>query len=117
MEPILKRRNTTEDDITAKVLRRFEATEDARLQQIMISLVRHIHAFVRDVELTEAEWFKAIEFLTETGQMCSDKRQGFILLSDTLGISMVVDLINHRKTDGGTEATGLGPLHRPGAPD
>ena len=60
-----------------------------------ISLVRHLHAFVKDVELTEAEWFKAIEFLTATGHMCTGHRQEFILLSDTLGVSMVVDLLNH----------------------
>jgi hydroxyquinol 1,2-dioxygenase len=106
---------TTEDDITAEVLRRFEGTEDPRLRQIMSSLVRNLHAFVKDVQLTEAEWYKAIEFLTATGHMCSDKRQEFILLSDTLGVSMVVDLINHRKPEGATESTVLGPFHREGS--
>jgi len=83
----------------------------------MISLVRHLHAFVKDVGLTEAEWFKAIQFLAETGHMCDDKRQEFILLSDTLGVSMVVDLINHRKREGATESTVFGPFHRDGAPE
>jgi protocatechuate 3,4-dioxygenase beta subunit len=103
--------------MTEEVLRRFEATSDPRLRRIMTSLVRHLHAFVKDVELTEAEWFQAIRFLTETGQMCSDKRQEFILLSDTLGVSMVVDQINHRKPDGATESTVFGPFYRDGAPD
>ncbi len=83
----------------------------------MLGLVRHLHAFVKEVELTEAEWFQAIEILTEAGRMCSDKRQEFILFSDTLGVSMVVDLINHRKPDGATESTVFGPFHRLGAPE
>jgi len=112
----MKARATTEDDITAEVLRRFDATEDARLRHIMQSLVRHLHAFVKDVELTEAEWMTAIRLLTEAGHMCDDKRQEFILLSDTLGVSMVVDLINHRKPEGATESTVFGPFHRDGAP-
>jgi catechol 1,2-dioxygenase len=110
-------RNKTEDDITAEVLARFGATQDPRLRQIMLSLVKHLHAFVKDVELTEAEWFQAIEILTEAGRMCSDRRQEFILFSDTLGVSMVVDLISHRKPDGATESTVFGPFHRLGAPE
>jgi catechol 1,2-dioxygenase len=113
----VKRRSTTEDDITAEVLRRVEGTPDPRLRQIMSSLVRHLHAFVKDVELTEAEWFAGIQFLTATGQKCTDIRQEFILLSDTLGVSMVVDLINHRKPEGATESTVFGPFHRDGAPE
>jgi hydroxyquinol 1,2-dioxygenase len=112
-----KSRLTTEDDITAEVLRRFQASKDPRLREIMTSLVRHLHRFVREVSLTEQEWFQAIEFLTEAGRMCSDKRQEFILLSDTLGVSMVVDLISHRKPDGATESTVFGPFHREGAPE
>src|SRR5690349_7600113 len=110
-------RNTTEDDITAEALERFSQTPDPRLRQIMLGLVRHLHAFVKEVELTEAEWFQAIEILTEAGRMCSDKRQEFILFSDSLGVSMVVDLINHRKPDGATESTVFGPFHRLGAPE
>jgi hydroxyquinol 1,2-dioxygenase len=117
MATVIRPRNTTEDDITAEVLRRYEGTENARLRQIMISLVVHLHAFLKDVQLTEAEWFKAIEFLTETGHMCGDTRQEFILLSDTLGVSMVVDLISNRKPDGATESTVFGPFHRMGAPE
>ena len=83
----------------------------------MLGLVKHLHAFVKEVELTEAEWFQAIEILTEAGRMCSDKRQEFILFSDTLGVSMVIDLISHRKPDGATESTVFGPFHRLGAPE
>jgi catechol 1,2-dioxygenase len=110
-------RSMTEDEITAAVLQRFAAAPDPRLREIMQALVRHLHAFVKEVQLTEEEWFRAIEILTRTGQMCSDKRQEFILFSDTLGVSMVVDLINHRKPDGATESTVFGPFHRLGAPE
>src|SRR5271157_145314 len=110
-------RNKTEDDITAEVLQRFAETPDPRLRQIMLGLVKHLHAFVKEVDLTEPEWFKAIEILTEAGRMCSDKRQEFILFSDTLGVSMVVDLISQRKPDGATESTVCGPFHRLGAPE
>jgi hydroxyquinol 1,2-dioxygenase len=112
-----RQRNKTEDDITAEVLQRFAQTPDPRLRQIVLGLVKHLHAFVKEVELTEAEWFQAIEILTEAGRMCSDKRQEFILFSDTLGASMVVDLISHRKPDGATESTVFGPFHRLGAPE
>jgi catechol 1,2-dioxygenase len=109
--------NKTEDDITAEAVERFAGTPDPRLRQIMLGLVKHLHAFVKEVELTEAEWFRAIEIMTEAGRMCSDKRQEFILFSDTLGVSMVVDLISHRKPDGATESTVFGPFHRLGAPE
>jgi protocatechuate 3,4-dioxygenase beta subunit len=115
--PPRKRGATTEDDITAEVLQRIEGTPDPRLRQIMLALVRHLHAFVKEVNLTEAEWFQGIQFLTDTGHMCSDIRQEFILLSDTLGVSMVVDLLNHRKPEGATESTVFGPFHREGAPE
>ena len=105
----IKPRPTTEDDITAEVLRRFDGTQDPRLKVIMQSLVKHVHAFLKEVQLTEAEWWKGIEFLTKTGQMCDDRRQEFILLSDTLGISMVTDLMSNRKPAGATESTVLGP--------
>jgi len=120
METTLKtpaRAVTTEDDITAEVLRRIEGTPEPRLRRIMLALVRHLHAFVKEVDLTEAEWFQGIQFLTDTGHMCNDIRQEFILLSDTLGVSMVVDLLNHRKPEGATESTVFGPFHRDGAPE
>ena len=89
----------------------FQGTRDERLRQVMTSLVRHVHAFVKDVELTEAEWGKAIAFLTATGQQCDDVRQEFILLSDILGVSMLVETINHRTGGTSTESTVLGPFH------
>jgi protocatechuate 3,4-dioxygenase beta subunit len=113
----IKTRFTTEDDITAEVVRRFDRTPDPRLREIMLSLTKHIHAFVKDVRLNEGEWWKAIEFLTATGQMCSDKRQEFILLSDTMGVSMLVDLISNGKPAGATESTVFGPFYREGGPE
>src|SRR5246500_5431237 len=109
--------NKTEDDITAEALQRFAQTPDSRLRQIMLGLIKHLHAFVKEVELTEAEWFQAIEMLTKAGHISDDKRQEFILFSDTLGVSMVVDLISHRKPDGATESTVFGPFHRLNAPE
>ncbi|WIX79220.1 intradiol ring-cleavage dioxygenase [Amycolatopsis carbonis] len=88
----------------------FANTSDPRLHRILTSLVGHLHAFVKDVELTDEEWAAAIRFLTETGAMCSPVRQEFILLSDVLGVSMLVETLNH-DTDGGTESTVEGPFH------
>ncbi len=105
----------TEDTLTDAVLATFRDAGDARFRQIMSSLVEHLHAFVRDTELTEAEWFAAIRFLTATGQKCDDKRQEYILLSDTLGVSMLVDAINHRKPGDATETTVFGPFYLPGS--
>lgn len=89
---------------------------DERLKTVMASLVKHLHAFVKDVELKPAEWDLAIDFLTRTGHLCDDKRQEFILLSDVLGVSMLVDAINNRRPSGATENTVLGPFHVPDAP-
>ncbi len=89
----------------------FADTPDPRLRELLTHLVRHLHAFVRDTEPTIGEWQCAIEFLTATGQKCDDERQEFILLSDVLGISMLVETINNRKTEGATESTVLGPFH------
>lgn len=108
---------TTEDDITRQVLERLDGTPNPRTRQILKSLVAHVHAFVKDVALTEQEWFEGIRFLTATGQKCDDTRQEFILLSDTLGVSMVVDLLSNRKPAGATESTVFGPFHRDGAPE
>jgi catechol 1,2-dioxygenase len=110
-------RNLTEENLTDAVIAKFANAPDARFKEIMTSLVRHLHAFVREVELTDAEWFEGIKFLTATGQKCDDERQEFILLSDTLGISMLVDAINHRMPSGATESTVLGPFYRAGAPE
>jgi protocatechuate 3,4-dioxygenase beta subunit len=89
----------------------FEGTPDPRLKQVLTSLVHHLHAFVKDVELTEEEWGFAIDFLTRTGHMSDDVRQEFILLSDVLGVSMLVETINHRTGGQSTESTVLGPFH------
>lgn len=109
----------SEDDLTAEVVARLEATPDPRLREIMQSLVKHVHAFVRDVQLTDEEWAEGIKFLTQTGQMCDDVRQEYILLSDTLGVSSLVDLINHShvgEADHATEPTILGPFYVPESP-
>ena len=108
--------NFNEETLTDAVLARMDGCDDARFRTIMSSLVRHLHAFVREVELTEAEWNEGIRFLTATGQKCDDKRQEFILLSDTLGVSMLVDAINHRYAQGATETTVFGPFFVEGAP-
>jgi len=105
----------TEQKLVDAVLKKLEGAKDPRFKQVMTSLIRHLHAFVRETELTEAEWFAGIQFLTATGQKCDGKRQEYILLSDTLGVSMLVDAINHRKPGGATETTVLGPFYVPGA--
>lgn len=107
----------TEETSEEQVLARLAADVDPRFRQIMESAVRHLHAFVKEVEPTMAEWEQAIGFLTATGQICDDKRQEWILASDTLGVSMLVDAINHRRPGGATENTVLGPFHVSGAPE
>lgn len=110
-------REVTEQSITQAVLERMADCKDPRFRQVMTSLVTHLHDFVREVRLTEAEWFKAIEFLTAVGQTCTPKRQEFILLSDTLGISILVITLNHPAAGGALESTVLGPYYWEGAPD
>ena len=104
-------RNLNEDNITQAVLARHAGMQDARLRELMTSLVQHLHSFAREVKLTEEEWGAAIGFLTEVGHTCTDKRQEFILLSDTLGLSTLVTALNNRKPEGCTEATVFGPFH------
>ena len=104
-------RDVDEHTITDEVIDRFKNTPDPRLKQIVDSLVHHLHDFVRDVEPTFDEWMGAIQFLTRTGQISVGGRQEFILLSDTLGVSMLVDAINHRMPEGATETTVLGPFY------
>lgn len=103
--------------LTERVLSSFDGAADPRFAEIMRSLVRHLHAFLRDVELTEAEWAAAIDFLTRTGQKCDAKRQEFILLSDVLGASMAVIDINHPTGASATESTVLGPFFVENAPE
>ena len=104
--------------ISAQAVASFNASSNPRYQQIMQSLVRHLHAFVSEVELTEAEWWEGIRFLTETGHTCDGAvRQEFILLSDTLGVSMLVDAINHRFSANATDTTVFGPFYIEGMPE
>src|ERR1700761_2733563 len=103
-------RNFDENSITDAVLDRFKDTPDPRLKEIMNSIVRHLHDCVREIEPSFEEWMTAIQFLTRAGQISVGGRQEFILLSDTLGVSMLVDAINHRLPKGATETTVLGPF-------
>jgi len=102
--------------ITESVLERLANTPDPRLKEIMLSLVRHLHGFALEVKLTEAEWLKGIEFLTQTGHITNAQRQEFILLSDVLGLSMLTVVMNNDKPDACTQATVLGPFHVEDAP-
>jgi maleylacetate reductase len=111
----------TAADLTQIVLARLQATPDSRLRHIMTSLIRYLHGFVTDVRLTQDEWLAAIRFLTATGQISDDRRQEFILLSDTLGVSMLVDLLAGPSGRGAagaaTESTVLGPFYVPDSPE
>jgi hydroxyquinol 1,2-dioxygenase len=108
--------NLDEHSITQAVLHSHADTANPRLKQIFDSLITHVHAFAREVSLTEDEWLAAICFLTEVGHKSDDKRQEFILLSDTLGLSMLVTAMANRKPTECTEATVLGPFFVPGSP-
>jgi len=108
--------NVNEHNITDAVIERLKDCADPRLKEVLSSLVRHLHGFVRETRLTEAEWMKGIEFLTAAGHITDDKRQEFILLSDTLGVSMLTVAQNHGKPSHATEATVFGPFHVAGAP-
>ena len=108
-------RNQTEENATDAVIAGIGEATDARLKEIMVRLLGHLHDFVREVELTEDEWLAGIRFLTAVGQKCDDRRQEFILLSDVLGVSILMDAINNRKPAGATESSVLGPFYREGA--
>jgi protocatechuate 3,4-dioxygenase beta subunit len=111
----------TAAELTSTVLERLQSTQDPRLREILAALIRHLHGFVEDVGLTQDEWLAAIRFLTATGQISDDRRQEFILLSDTLGVSMLVDLLAESASAGSagfaTESTVLGPFYVPGSPE
>ena len=109
-------RNLNQDTITQAVIARFADTPDPRLKEIMTSLVQHLHSFAREVKLTEEEWFRGIDFLTRVGHITDGQRQEFILLSDTLGLSMLTVAMNNDKPAGCTEATVFGPFYVEGAP-
>ena len=106
-------RDFNENTATDGVLKSFQTIKDQRLKELMGSIVSHLHMVVKETEPTFEEWLKAIEFLTKTGQKCDDRRQEFILLSDVLGVSMLIDTINNRKNNNETESTVLGPFHAP----
>jgi catechol 1,2-dioxygenase len=107
----------TEEDSVAVVTGRNANAKDERLKQIMEVITRKLHEAAKEIEPTQEEWMEAILFLTRTGQMCNEWRQEFILLSDVLGVSMLVDAINNRKPSGASESTVLGPFHVADAPE
>ena len=101
----------SETELTAAVIRSFDDAPDPRAKFLLQELVKSLHDYVRKTDLTMEEWEFAIDFLTRTGQKCTDIRQEFILLSDVLGVSMLVDAVNHRDREGATETTVLGPFY------
>jgi hydroxyquinol 1,2-dioxygenase len=108
--------NTSPPQHLAEVQATFENAANPRTAEIMKAAVKHLHAFVEEVGLTRDEWFAGVQFLTAVGHKCDDVRQEFILLSDTLGVSMLVEMLNHGAADGTTEPTVFGPFHVDGAP-
>ena len=107
----------TEEDSADVVIGQNVNAKDERLKQVMESITRHLHAAIKEIEPTQEEWFDAIQFLTKTGHMCDDWRQEFILLSDVMGVSMLVDAINSRRPVGASENTVLGPFHVQDSPE
>ena len=101
-------------ELTQQVLQAYAGTPDPRLRELLSALIRHLHAFAAETALTPAEWMAGIEFLTAVGQNCDPHRQEFILLSDVLGLSSLVQTIN--AAVGATEPTVLGPFYLPGSP-
>jgi len=110
-------RNANAENVTAAVVASAAATSDPRLREIFASFIWHMHDFVRDVDLTPAEWATGIGFLTQTGQKCDATRQEFILLSDVCGVTMLVDALANRRAGRATESTVLGPFYTSDAPD
>jgi protocatechuate 3,4-dioxygenase beta subunit len=108
--------NITPAEHLAQVLDSFDESSDARLVELSRAAIRHLHAFAEEVGLSRDEWMAGVQFLTAVGQMCDDTRQEFILLSDTVGLSMLVEMLNHQAADGTTEPTVFGPFHVDGAP-
>jgi hydroxyquinol 1,2-dioxygenase len=109
-------RNIDQHNITQAVVARLASCDNPRLKEVMTALVTHLHDFVRETRLTEEEWMCGIQFLTDTGHKCTGQRQEFILLSDTLGVSMLTVALNHARPQGATEATVFGPFHVDDAP-
>jgi hydroxyquinol 1,2-dioxygenase len=111
------RQRQVEDELVQTVLTSFRDTPDPRLKELMEGLVRHLHAFIREVRLTETEWQQAVDFLTAAGHITTDHRQEFVLLSDVLGASMQTINVNHEATAGATEATVVGPFFVENSPE
>ena len=107
----------TAQQLTEQVIASFQGAPDPRFREIMQAVVRHLHALAREVELSEDEWLAAINFLTRTGQICTDTRQEFVLLSDTLGLSMLTVGLNHGQGTAPTEPTVFGPYYVEGSPE
>jgi hydroxyquinol 1,2-dioxygenase len=110
-------REFADRSITQAVIGRLSRCDDPRFKLVMNSLITHLHEFAREVKLTESEWLTAIQFLTDVGKACTDRRQEFILLSDTLGVSVLVITLNHPAGEGGAESTVMGPFYWEGAPE
>jgi hydroxyquinol 1,2-dioxygenase len=106
----------TEENLTDIVRERWKNIPDPRLREVMGALIKHLHAFVREIEPTQPEWAAGIDFLTRIGKICDDKRQEFILFSDVMGVSMLVDALNNRLASGATPTTVEGPFHVADAP-
>ncbi|MGW3206027.1 dioxygenase family protein [Streptomyces sp. NPDC001135] len=115
--PVPDRQRKVEDELVRTVLASFEGTPDPRLKEVMQALVRHLHAFIREVRPTEDEWQRAIDFLTAVGHITTDRRQEFVLLSDVLGASMQTINVHHESGSGATEATVVGPFFVEGSPE
>ena len=103
-------------DVTDEAIHSLRDTADPRLRELLTALVRHLHDFARETRLTQGEWEAAIRFLTATGQTCTDTRQEFILLSDVLGLSMLLETLHGHSTPDATESTVLGPFHMTESP-
>jgi protocatechuate 3,4-dioxygenase beta subunit len=110
-------RDLTEDNVTEAVLAKIDASDTPRLKRIIESAITHLHAFARDVELTPDELFQAAQYFTEVGKISDEKRHEFLLLSDTLGLTILVDAMQNRKPPGATESSVLGPFYRDDAPE
>ena len=112
----MKNWNLADEELTKAVRASFQGADSDRMQLVFDSLVRHLHGFIRETEITEEEWLAGIDFLTRAGHITDDKRQEFVLLSDILGVSMLVIGMNNRKPTRATESTVFGPFFVPGSP-
>lgn len=111
LAPSATTKGFTEEDSARVVIESLRNTPDERLKEVLTSLVEHLHAFVKDIEPSHAEWQAGIDYLTAVGHMCDETRQEFVLFSDVLGVSMLVDAVNNRRSAAATDTTVLGPFH------